>query len=145
MPGILHTQCLVLGPNSSILVSPDQRNLLFTVREAYRCFIFLFCLPPVSCHFAIQATQGCIDCSSVTLSNLHTGSLKLRVTIGFLVNSLAQALLSKCPGCAKPLTTENYRVHRALRNLQFSTNYFVAFPKSLPCNNPVSEFCSQIL
>lgn len=54
-----------------------------------------------------------------------------------LIAQFGQATRSwKSPGCAKLLTFENYGGHCALGNDQCS-NFFAAFPRSLPKNNPI--------
>ena len=88
--------------------------------------------------------------------HLHTGSLELSQTIGFLVTSLTQALLPrllslaraaisrKSLGSFKLFPFKNYGGHCALGNVQ-ATEFFVEFPRSVPQHNPVSELSRQFL
>ena len=106
VPGFLQTWRLAFRPKSSILVSSNQRILFLMVWESFRCLLAnskltVMCLfyeewlP--SGHSTIKAWSVedaekvvLLECSPISTEELWSS---VRVTIGFLVNSLTKALL----------------------------------------------------
>lgn len=114
MPDFLHKLCLEFRPNSSILVSSDQRIL-------FRLSVIFFERLP-SGHSAIKPEWCCSDgCPSGGLSHLYTGSVELSQSHHWVLDHLSYQGLSppaaqfgreassrKRPGCSKLLPFKNY-------------------------------------
>ena len=115
----------------------------------------------LSGHSAIKprSVECCSDgCPSGSFSHLHTGSLELSQSDHQVLGHLSyqgpsppiaqfglEASSRKSFGSSKLLPFKNYGGHCALGNLQYSIVLSVAFSRSVPRHNPVSELCRQFL
>ncbi len=135
------------GPLGAVLQIPSVFSCVFTEERIE------------SGHTTIKprSVECCSDvCPSVGFSHLHIWSWSsTRVTIRFLVTSLDKAVLHQLlslagrPALGRVLVVPNIfhlRITEATVLLgTFSAAEIIAFPRSVPQYNPVSELCRQFL
>ena len=145
-----------MRPNSSILVSSDQRILLFFFCKLHAGFHLSFSEErQPSGHSAIKprSVECCSDGFVSPISTLDLWS-SVRATSGFLGTSLTKALLpqllslARRPALGAVLVVPNIfhlRGQGALGDFLCGRFVFVAFPRSVSRHNPAYELCRMLL
>ena len=168
VPAFLEPWCLAFRPNSSILVSSEQRILLLMVRVfgcllanykwAVMCLLLRSGFRLATNIKAWWGECGRDSCPSGRFSHLHRGTLELCQSdhriLGHLpdqgtsppIAQFGQAASSrKSLGGSKLLPLKNDGGHCVLGNFQCCRTFLVPFPRSVPRRNPVSELYGQFL